>query len=253
MKKVLIVEDHVLQGMAIKSLLENQGYFCEVACNKDEARTLFITFKPDLVILDIRLDEEDAKNFDGLRLGIEFSQQQPNTKFIVCSGDDYRYEKVKDNKIFKPIYLDKPINEGELLINVQNQIGPADESEEEIVINVQGGEEFVVIKGRVRNDYLVIRLKKNEIVYAANRVIYTSLPRYEQILINEKNLPLASLIPLLGLFQIHKKHAVNLDYILSYQKSESQVVLRPYANKGGTTLEVGTTFANDLMNKMTKP
>jgi response regulator NasT len=60
-KKAMIVEDETLVGMGLKAHLENIQY--EVvgqAANNREALELFLKHRPDVVLLDIKLDGSDG-------------------------------------------------------------------------------------------------------------------------------------------------------------------------------------------------
>lgn len=59
-KKVLIIEDSGDIGMALKLLIEFEGYDAVVASSAAEGRDLALKVRPDLIIMDIRLPDEDG-------------------------------------------------------------------------------------------------------------------------------------------------------------------------------------------------
>src|SRR5437667_5292414 len=66
-RRVLIVEDDMLVGMGLKAQLERLGHsVVGQASGAPEAMALYREHKPDIVLLDIRLDDAD---------GIEVAQQ----------------------------------------------------------------------------------------------------------------------------------------------------------------------------------
>src|SRR5690348_998972 len=61
-KKVLIVEDSADIGRALKMLIEIQGYEAILADRAFAGRDLALTMGPDLIIVDIRLPDDDGLN-----------------------------------------------------------------------------------------------------------------------------------------------------------------------------------------------
>jgi DNA-binding response OmpR family regulator len=59
-KKVLIIEDSGDIGMALKLLIEFEGYEAIVASSATTGRDLALELRPDLIIMDIRLPDEDG-------------------------------------------------------------------------------------------------------------------------------------------------------------------------------------------------
>lgn len=240
MKKILIVEDRFIDLETTYQYLSMEGYQCEMANNKEEARAKFLALKPDLVILDIRLDDEDIKNQDGLVLGMEFLLTNPDIKFIVCSADEKRYEKLKANLGFKPIFLEKPVRAEEVFINVRNLIGsPEVSTEEEITSKILNGRKVFNIKAIINSEQVLIKLSTDDIIYIKNGFIHTSINDYKIICINEKVYPLSTLTKLFDLTQIHRNHSVNLDYVQAYYKGDCQIKI-----KNGTLLDVSDNYAN---------
>jgi CheY-like chemotaxis protein len=54
-RRVLVVEDDVDGGAALKQLLESEGFVVEVAVDGEEAIDLARRFRPDLILLDLVL------------------------------------------------------------------------------------------------------------------------------------------------------------------------------------------------------
>jgi two-component system invasion response regulator UvrY len=80
--QVLIVDDHALLRTSIKHLIESRGYrVCGEAANGAEALDLLQQTRPDVVLLDLRLQNED-----GLALLKEIIAQCPLTKVLVISS-----------------------------------------------------------------------------------------------------------------------------------------------------------------------
>jgi CheY-like chemotaxis protein len=54
-RRVLVVEDDMDGGVALKHLLESEGYIVELAGDGGEAMELARRFRPDLILLDLVL------------------------------------------------------------------------------------------------------------------------------------------------------------------------------------------------------
>lgn len=82
-KKVLIIEDSADIGKAIKMLIEIEGYEAVLADRAFAGRDLASTMRPDLIIVDIRLPDED-----GLMLTRELraAPETANTPILAVSS-----------------------------------------------------------------------------------------------------------------------------------------------------------------------
>ena len=82
MAKILVVEDDTRLKDTYNILLKKEGHEVAQAANGSQALELVKTFKPDLILLDMRMPTMD---------GIEFlkhygAQKHPETKVIVFSN-----------------------------------------------------------------------------------------------------------------------------------------------------------------------
>lgn len=83
-KRVLIVEDDTLVGLGLKSQLERLGHVVVgQAASAGEASELFKSARPDLVLMDIRLDHAD-----GIQLAIELLKHRRCPMIIVSAYSD---------------------------------------------------------------------------------------------------------------------------------------------------------------------
>lgn len=119
MLKVLLVDDHEVVRLGIKSLLSHYPQFEVVAeaGTADEAVRQATEFQPDVVVMDIRLP---GKN--GIEATREIAQQYPNTKVIMLTSY------AEDELLFDAIaagasgYVLKQIGSNEL-VNALEKIG----------------------------------------------------------------------------------------------------------------------------------
>ena len=114
--RILIVEDEIIIADTIKKYLTKAGHqVVGIAISYQEAETIYLNEKPDLVLLDIRLS--------GSETGIDvayFIQHQANPKpFIFLSSqlDSRSISSAKET--FPAGYLSKPIQKNSLITTIE--------------------------------------------------------------------------------------------------------------------------------------
>jgi two-component system NtrC family response regulator len=85
-RRILIVDDVDDWRATIVGLLEDEGYVAGAAATAEEALQLFSTEHWDLTIVDIRLDEKDETNTEGLDLAAEFKALRPGIPVVMITG-----------------------------------------------------------------------------------------------------------------------------------------------------------------------
>ncbi|RDU23685.1 response regulator [Anaerosacchariphilus polymeriproducens] len=117
MKKVLIVDDAVFMRLAIKSMLENNGFEdIEEAQNGIEALQKFKELKPDIVTMDITMPEMNG--LEALKAILDYDH---NAKIVMVSSMGQE-EKVKQAIMYgAKSFIVKPFKE-ELVIKVLKKI-----------------------------------------------------------------------------------------------------------------------------------
>jgi two-component system OmpR family response regulator len=108
--RVLVVEDDSALRRALHASLEADGYAVEEAAGSDEARSVFSTFRPDVVILDVRLPGER----EGFELGREI-RSAGETAIIFLTAVDGVDERLQAFALGADDYLAKPFSMAELL------------------------------------------------------------------------------------------------------------------------------------------
>ncbi|MBN1873935.1 MAG: response regulator [Anaerolineae bacterium] len=106
--KILIVDDLPDWRQTLKGLLADEGYEIEVADSLSGALSLLSSDQFDLIVSDLRLDESDTKNKDGLELASRVRAQWPGTKVILITG--YGTQEVVDRAMI-------PDSQGSLVAN----------------------------------------------------------------------------------------------------------------------------------------
>jgi len=85
-QKILVVDDLPDWRKTLKGLLADEGYEVEVADSLSSASTSLKGRQFDLVVADVRLDESDVNNTDGLELATMVKEQYPGIKVILITG-----------------------------------------------------------------------------------------------------------------------------------------------------------------------
>jgi len=123
--RVLIVEDDTLVGMGLKAQLEKMGHtVVGHAANADQAAALFRQHRPDLVLLDIRLEGTDGIELAGALL----KERRCPMIIISAFSDKALIERAKAAGVFA--YLIKPVRDKTLEAQIEIAIGRFAEQEE---------------------------------------------------------------------------------------------------------------------------
>ena len=84
--KILVVDDLPDWRATLGGLLEDEGYAVQVAGSSDAALMLLASDHFDLALLDVRLDETDEGNTEGLDLASKIRQRWPTVKVVIITG-----------------------------------------------------------------------------------------------------------------------------------------------------------------------
>jgi CheY-like chemotaxis protein len=84
--RVLVVEDDDDLAFVIRKKLESAGYEVKRANGLEEGYSTFLSFRPDLIITEIVMGEED-----GLKLMTQIRNFAPNIRTIYICDDLNRY------------------------------------------------------------------------------------------------------------------------------------------------------------------
>ncbi len=114
--KILLVEDDENVRAVTATMLETAGYKAIEAASCSSAKTLFLSHKPDAVILDLGLPDEDGMRF------IEFARASALTPIIVLSARDTEGDKVTALDIGANDYVTKPFSSAELLARIRTAL-----------------------------------------------------------------------------------------------------------------------------------
>lgn len=84
--RILIVDDQANWREAQKILLESEGFDVFEATNFREAEDALATSSFNVVVLDVRLVDEDTFNVEGLALQNMIRANSPETRIVILTG-----------------------------------------------------------------------------------------------------------------------------------------------------------------------
>jgi len=115
--KILIVEDEFELLNTICQYLQKEEFVCESAASYFEAEDKLITYKYDIVILDINLP--DGNGLDLLRI---LKEKTPETGVLIVSAKDSLDDKLKGLDLGADDYITKPFHLAELNSRINSLI-----------------------------------------------------------------------------------------------------------------------------------
>lgn len=118
MKKALIVDDIPEYVDTIEAYLED-GFDVLKAGSLDEAKKILADNRVDLAVIDIRLNEDDPDNREGLELLTWLKERVPDVKVIVMSAYrefDFAVEALNAGADY---FMRKPLDPDELNSTIQ--------------------------------------------------------------------------------------------------------------------------------------
>ena len=123
MAKILLIDDDPDLVMSMKLVLESKGYQVDSASNGDEGLKKAAQSIPDVIILDIMMENKD-EGFDVAR-AIRKQKRLKNIPILVVTSmkgkTGFDFKKEAGNDAWLPVddYCDKPLKPQELLDKVQ--------------------------------------------------------------------------------------------------------------------------------------
>jgi DNA-binding response OmpR family regulator len=117
MARILVVDDDPDITFAISLFLKKEGHEVQTAVNRDEGKQALGTFKPDVMILDVMMEQPD----DGLALAQELRREGNTVPILMLTSvgrvTGMSYD--RDNDLV-PVdaFFEKPVRPGDLLRKV---------------------------------------------------------------------------------------------------------------------------------------
>ncbi len=225
--RILIVEDEVLIAEDIKDSLLSfkiKEDNIQMAHNKQEAFLQLDVFKPDLILLDIRMEGQT----DGLDIANELNKTTQIPYIFITSHSDV--EMVKEIIKTKPAgYITKPFKKSDLYANITLVAYAGNDNAS---VSIKDGYQNHLIK---LNEVIHIKSSGNYIdIYLDSGQRITSRRTLESFLSEIQNE---------NFFKLNKSGIVNLKKIRSYDKNE--VVLN-----SGETLPISKLVYEEFVQKI---
>ncbi len=85
-QKLLVVDDIKDWQITISGVLEDAGYLVDTAGSTGDAVKLLETNQYAAALLDLRLDETDEDNIEGLALAKTIKERWSDTKIVIITG-----------------------------------------------------------------------------------------------------------------------------------------------------------------------
>ena len=153
--KVLIVDDLPDWRATLSGLLGDQGFDVQVASSIDSALRILENEKVHVAVLDVRLDESDEDNRDGLILMRRIKERWPSVEVIILTGyADIRMaqELINTDHNGERLRLAHSFLEKDQIRPLLERVKQAYESSVRILIN-RGEQENIEFKSSIRWDY----------------------------------------------------------------------------------------------------
>lgn len=156
-KKILVVDDSKLSAMYISHVLSSEGYLVVNAYSGNEGLKLVKEEKPDLVLLDVVM--EDISGFEVCKI-LRDSESNNLMPIIMLTSQDSQEDKLIGLELGADDYIVKPFNNREMICRVRNTLKRIDrnrsanpltglsgnlEIQAEITSRLEKNEQFAVI------------------------------------------------------------------------------------------------------------
>lgn len=225
--KIGIVEDEVLIADSLARNLSKHGYtVIPYAIDYDEAIEMIDTQSPDLIILDINLEEE--KN--GIQVA-QYIRENHNTPFIYLTShlDSDTLSAAKETS--PSGYLTKPFHFESLYTTIEvalHNFKKEKNTDETVVLNTGTLKEKVSVK---------------DILYLKSDHVYVEVFLTNKTLLVRSSLKnLLETLPNNIFFQVHRGYAVNIDHIISFGAGIVFV--------SGIEIPVSRTYQQELLERL---
>ena len=111
--KILLVEDEANIRNLVATLLDTSGYQTILASSCSDAKIMYASYLPDLIILDLGLPDGDGMSL------LDAVRKDSLTPIIVLSARTNETDKIKALDAGANDYITKPFGSGELLARVR--------------------------------------------------------------------------------------------------------------------------------------
>ena len=125
--KVLLVDDDLKNSMFLKRFLEEENYSVTYANNGKVALELFVSLKPDLVLLDINMPE-----MDGFETAQKIRETDKKVIIFYLTDRTEKSDRLKGFSLKGNDYIPKPFYPEELIAKMEERFDGINNDEEQV-------------------------------------------------------------------------------------------------------------------------
>ena len=125
--KVLLVDDDLKNSMFLKRFLEEENYSVTYANNGKVALELFVSLKPDLVLLDINMPE-----MDGFETAQKIRETDKKVIIFFLTDRTEKSDRLKGFSLKGNDYIPKPFYPEELIAKMEERFDGINNTEEQV-------------------------------------------------------------------------------------------------------------------------
>jgi two-component system LytT family response regulator len=223
--KAIIVDDEPANVKNLTVLLDKYCPQVEIlgaATNNQDALSFFESDRPDLIFLDIQLDNDTGFNL------LKLLPKKDFEVIFVTAYDNYGIQAIKFaalDYILKPIDIDElvsAVNKAEIKLREKQQTMQLD-----FLVNHIKRDHAVPLKIALPQQKEIIYVLINHIVRCEAEGTYTFfyLQNSEKILVSKVLKEYAELLENNGFIRTHQTHLVNLSFVKSWLKEDGGTLL----------------------------
>lgn len=116
--RIFLIDDEELIVTMLARALRKEGYETKIQTNADDVVNKIASWHPDLVLLDIHLEEDR----DGLDILADIKEEEIDTQVVMLTADDTAESAIRAMKLGAADYLTKPFNIDEVKIVIETII-----------------------------------------------------------------------------------------------------------------------------------
>jgi len=229
--KAIIVDDEPANVKNLSVLLDKYCPQVEIlgaATNNQDALSLFESDRPDLLFLDIQLDNDTGFNL------LKLLPKKDFEVIFVTAYDHYGIQAIKFaalDYILKPIDIDElvsSVNKAEIKLREKQQTLQLD-----FLVNHIKRDHAVPLKIALPQQKEIIYVLLNQIVRCEAEGTYTYfyLQNGDKILVSKVLKEYAELLENNGFIRTHQSHLVNLSFVKSWLKEDGGTLLLETGDK----------------------
>lgn len=238
--RIGIVEDEVIIADNLCQVLENLGYeVIEPASNYAEGLAMLQNEKPDIVLLDVNLN--DKKDGIDLALKVKDDFDIPFI-FLTANADTATIDRAKQTD--PPAYLLKPFNKDDLYASIEIAIFNFSKRKLVQKATIYSPDEYVIKDALfIKDGYCFHKAFFKDILYLESDNNYVMVHTTDkQYLVRTSLQSYAEHFDPKKFFRIHRSYVINLDHV---QMINSEIVMISKKE-----LPIGKSYRDELLSKL---